>query len=85
MKGVGPGSYNPNADAIMKVSTAKPMLGKNDPVGNMREGTQAWPGPGHYTMPDGFTLNEVRQPASPSKSIKPVEDPGKITKAELEA
>lgn len=35
-------------------------------------------------MPDGFTLKEVRQPASPSVSKKPVENPGKVTMAELQ-
>lgn len=79
---IGPQTYNPNINAMLKTGTSKKMLGRSflpeqriDPDN---------PGPGHYALPDPFILKEPRKRCSPSESRKKQDLTTKMPREEIE-
>ena len=64
MKNVGPGSYNPDWNQVMRVGTSKKMLSRTVYSDKRLEAVE--PGPGQYELPSGFKLQPKRKPISPT-------------------
>jgi hypothetical protein len=76
MASVGPGSFDPNINAVLKVGTSKKILAKN-PIPDHRDVNE--PGPGAYDLPDSFKIETEKKKASGLPSRKEKHDPAKIT------
>lgn len=81
MKNVGPGSYNPDWNQVMRVGTSKKMLSRT--VQSEKRLETIEPGPGQYQLPSGFNLQANRKPVAPTLSRKKPEDNTKLSKEKL--
>jgi hypothetical protein len=68
MKNVGPSTYVPNFNSVLKTGPSKKMLGKSIVGDKQRD--QDWPGPGQYQMPSMIKVPEPADPFVPTESRK---------------
>lgn len=67
-RAVGPETYSPKIDFILKTGTSKPMLERKFPPERHLDPNE--PGPGHYTLPDSFNISDPKKPFAKTQSLK---------------